>query len=132
MIKEMISGLVGTVTGLVMYPFINETIKVGEKVAPKWVHYGNHHKKTHISDAVRSRKVWIVSPTGETIIQIDYITARRIREKQGWYINIKEAKMPPLPSIGSIADLMPLLILLGFLVHSGGLKEKMETYQPDD
>lgn len=114
-IARAAQGIGAVMTGLILYPAIKQASEKMQEDYPAWIFHGDYHAKVHIPESVKLRKVWLVSPTGDYVKSMDYITARRIREKQGWYINIKEPKMPPMASLASIIQLMPTLTFLGII-----------------
>jgi hypothetical protein len=122
MIKELLGGIVGTVVGLTVVP---PMIKALEDTYPKWMRYGSYHAKVTIPNSVKTRLVWLFSPDGKAMYQMEYLTARRIRARYGWVINIKEPKFIPGVQIRAIVDLMPMLLWVGLVgAMCSGFKHK--------
>lgn len=72
----------------------------------------NYHERIIIPPSIRGRKVWLFTPEGKLCGQVDYITARRLRGKRSFRLNIKEPKFPML----DITSLIPLLVTLVVIV----------------
>lgn len=79
--------------------------------------FSDYRSKIKIPDSVKHRKVWLISSSGKTAVQVDYLLARRIRAERYWYVNLRYPVRPDSLAGKFVPVVVAAAILIGVIQH---------------